>query len=134
MPGGVCAKIYALAFSPRGDLLSASCDDGSIRLWDMSDPMAPRALPSDGSGNEGVLRRVQPGRCDDGRRHHAGGRGRRGGRKCAPVDRHRNIGAATGSAPCGRAEFSGEVGGYPSRQPGARGRLGRRIRAHLGYQ
>jgi WD40 repeat protein len=46
LPGATCGKIYALAFSPKGNLLAASCGDGSIHLWDTRDPMAPTALPT----------------------------------------------------------------------------------------
>ncbi|WP_406300064.1 WD40 repeat domain-containing protein [Embleya sp. NBC_00888] len=45
LPGATCGKIYALAFSPSGNLLVVSCGDGSIHLWDTHDPMAPTALP-----------------------------------------------------------------------------------------
>ncbi|MBT3078362.1 MULTISPECIES: helix-turn-helix domain-containing protein [Streptomyces] len=53
IPGAACEKIYALAFSPRGDLLAVSCDGGSIRLWDTRDPMVPRPLePLTGLGTK----------------------------------------------------------------------------------
>lgn len=41
-----CLKIYALAFSPNGNLLAASCEGGTIHLWDTHDPMNPVELPT----------------------------------------------------------------------------------------
>ncbi|WP_157239697.1 NACHT and WD repeat domain-containing protein [Catenuloplanes japonicus] len=45
-PAATCSKIYALAFSSNGNLLAASCGDGTIHLWNTRDPMAPAVLPT----------------------------------------------------------------------------------------
>ncbi len=47
--------IEQLGFAPDGKLLASSDDGGQVRLWDVTDPAHPRALPSIDTGNGEVL-------------------------------------------------------------------------------
>ena len=38
---GPANTVYSLAFSARGSLLAAGSADDTVRLWDVSDPLAP---------------------------------------------------------------------------------------------
>jgi WD40 repeat protein len=47
---GATALIESVQLSPDAKLVAASSDDGSVHVWDVTDPAAPKTLPSLDSG------------------------------------------------------------------------------------
>ena len=83
LTGGTSA-VLSVAFSPDGHTLATGNDDGTVRLWDVTDPAHPRPLGQPLTGGTGAVYvgGVQPGRP------HAGQRQRR--RHGPAVGRHRS--------------------------------------------
>ena len=68
----VTNAVSSVVFSPDGRTLAAARADGTVWLWNVTDPARPARLGQPLAGLHGRchLGGVQPGRADPGRRRH----------------------------------------------------------------